>query len=122
MLDTGESVNRANGGMHYADAVYRKHAPAANYMRYIVKLINQNLFDGDTVLICYPIKNKIRINYKGQYFLLLSIGWVESFRKMKASALERYMIQQLKQKKIRFDRSSVYYRTWILEENVQVVR
>ncbi len=122
MLDTSESVNRANGGMHYADAVYRKHAPSANYVRYIIKLLNQNLFEGDTSLICYPIKNKIRINYKGEYFLLLSIGWVESFRKMKASALERYIIQQLKQKSIRFDRSSFYYRTWILEENVQVVR
>lgn len=122
MIDSSESVNRANGGMHYADAVYRKHAPTANYVKYIVKLLNQNLFDEETYLISYPIKNKIRINYKGDYFLLLSLGWVENFRKMRASALEGYLIQQLKQKGIRFDRSSFYYRNWILEENKQLIR
>jgi hypothetical protein len=122
MMETSESVNRANGGMHYADAVYRKHAPSANYVKYIVKLMNQNLFAGETVLISYPIKNKIRINYKGEYFMLLSLGWVESFRKMKATALEGYIIYQLKQKRIGFERSSHYYRSWILEENSQLIR
>ncbi len=122
MLDTSESVYRANGGMHYADAVYRKHAPTANYVRYIVKLINQNLFDGEVSLITYPIKNKLRINYKGEYFLLLSLGWVENFRIMRATALEGYIIQQLQRKGIRFDSSSFYYRTWILEENKQLIR
>lgn len=121
-MDISESVNRANGGMHYADAVYRKHAPTPNYVRYIVRTLDQNLFGGDYALICYSRKNKMRINYKGEYLLLLSFGWVEGFRRMKASALEKYIIQELRQKNIEYDRTSYYFRTWILEENTLVVR
>jgi hypothetical protein len=122
VLDTSESFYRANGGLHYADAVYRKHAPTTNYVRYIVKLINQNLFAGENVLMCYQINNRIRINYRGEYFLLLSLGWVEGFRKIKATSLEGYIIQHLKKRQICFDRSSYYYRNWISNENSVVVR
>jgi len=118
-MDDIGSVNRVNGGMHYADAVYRKHAPAYNYVRYITKLINHNLFGEETHLMCFSSKTKIRISYDGEFFLLLSPGWVENFRRIRASAFDRYLIEQLRQKGIPFDTSSFYYHSWIIAEKKQ---
>lgn len=102
MLDSSESTNRVNGGMHYADAVYRKHAPTINYVKYIIKLMNSHLFAGENRLSCLSSQDKIRITLDSHFFFLLNTAWVENFRRIRASALERFIIQLLKRKEVNF--------------------
>jgi hypothetical protein len=122
MLDSGESARRVNGGMHYTDAVYRKHAPTTNYVKYIIKLMNNHLFAGENRLACLPSQDKIKITLDNHFLFLLNTAWIENFRRIRASALERFIVQQLKRKGINFKKNTPYYNCWILAENKQLIK
>lgn len=115
MKENSQSIRRANGGMHYADAVYRKHAPTVNYVRYLLKLMNHNLFDGEPCLICFSDETKLRINFRGSYFMMFSTGWVESFRQISPTSFENFLLKEFAARNITYDQSSYYYRNWLTQ-------